>query len=62
VDRTNMHQINYREHEMGTKPRMRIWTEQQAGYGQFEIISNQEFETLKRILSNMGYEFIEHRD
>jgi hypothetical protein len=51
--------IYWREHEMGQKPRMRIWTLQQAAYGQFDVVENAEFEILRRVLGNMGYVFQE---
>lgn len=56
-----MHRIHYMEHELARNPRMRIWTTQQAAYGQFEVITHEEFVTLQRILTPMGYEFFENQ-
>lgn len=40
--------LTYREHEFGpAEPRMRVWTEQQAMYGQFEVVEWDDFVKLR---------------
>jgi len=42
--------VNYREHEFGpAEPRMRVWTDEMSGYGQFEVISHEDFLMLKAL-------------
>lgn len=54
--------IYHRRHETGAHPRIRVWTRQQAAYGQFEVVSHEEFRVLQRVLGNMGYIFQEGQE
>lgn len=50
--------IGYLEHEMGTKPRMRIHHPSNAG-DQFDIIEWNEFEQFKTIGEKVGITFVD---
>ncbi len=46
-------------HEMGSRPRIRIWTPQMEAYGQFDIISWADFEALREMGKRYNWTFDE---
>jgi hypothetical protein len=45
--------FHVRAHEMGKKPRLRIWTKDMADYGSFEIVEFDDAEALRQALTKL---------
>lgn len=53
--------VNFRPHEMGTRPRVRVWTDQDANYGSFEILEYKDFAAFREIGEKVGMvQFTQH--
>lgn len=54
--------IHVRAHETGDCPRMRVWTDQDAGYGSFGVLCYADYLALKSIAKLLGWVWVEHED
>ena len=52
--------IHCREHDEGSKPRMRVWTERMADYGQFNIVEHSVLANAIPMLSQLGIHTVLH--
>jgi len=50
--------LYYTEHEICDKPRMRVWTDEMAQYGQFHVIGYYEFEAVREVSAKILPEII----
>jgi hypothetical protein len=54
-----MNAMYWQEHEMGTKPRIRIWTKQDEAYGSFKVMEYDDFQTLKTLCEKYNWSLTE---
>jgi len=55
-----MDAIHIRLHEMGKKPRIRVWTDEMAGYGQFAVIEHNDGIAVVASMKLIGVPVIGH--
>jgi hypothetical protein len=53
--------LYWREHEF-PENRKRVWTEQDAGYGSFNVLELNQFQMLLEVAKFMNWTIIEARD
>lgn len=48
--------VHWRPHTYPMHTHVRVWTDQQAAYGAFDVVTNDEFATLRRLVGSLMLE------
>jgi hypothetical protein len=53
-----MNLLYWCEHEMCNNPRIRVWTDDQANYGQFDVIDHKDFLELSKLFDKYKWNLV----